>query len=107
MKKLKKFGIILFLSLTTIVTVAAASGTIWYAGNTIKLSWYTDYNTSGDYIDATMTGYGSTKCVYARMGENGTYSKVVESSELSVQVRDYGPFGSIGKGDYEAWGEVN
>ena len=92
-----------FLSLLTITSISAASGTIWYANNTIKFTWATGYNISGDYIDGTGTGYGKQKRVYVRMGSDATISSWVRSTDISVSARDYGPFGSIGEKNYAAW----
>ncbi len=106
MKKLRNLAICFTLLVATTSVAFAASGSEWYAGGTVKLSWYTGWNQSGDFISSTMEGYGSAKRVFARMGAEGTYSDWVEATEISVSVRDYGPFGAIGKGNYDTWGNV-
>lgn len=103
MKIIKKFALVGVLSMLTVTSVAAASGVKWYANNSIRFDWRTDWDLAGDYIAGTGTGYGKQKQVYVRMGESATLSKWAPSTTLSIREIDYGPFGAIGNLDYDAY----
>lgn len=107
--KLKNLFAVTFLSLAmvvcTISLVNAASGNTASTGyigpnDTLYGSYATFNNLRGDGIDVTLAGVGSEKRVYGRMGEDGTYSSWAGATTAQISVTDYGPWGSIGNGDF-------
>jgi len=103
MKLFRKLVCVAAMLMLTTVAVSAANGIEWYRGGTIKLSWYTSWNFRGDFINGTAIGYGWKKQVVVRMGESATISGWADSDRLSISARDYGPYGSIGDGNYAAY----
>jgi len=103
MKLFRKLVCVAATLMLTTVAVSAASGSAWYRGGTIKFTWYTSWNFRGDFINGTAAGYGWRKQVVVRMGESATVSGWAARDTLSISARDYGPFGSIGAGNYSAY----
>lgn len=102
MKKSKKmlFSTIAFFAGAFLV-MAASGGWFTGPGANLYFSWKTGFHLfKGNYITATLEGYGNEKQVYARFGAgNGTYSDWISAKELTAEVTDYG---AITSGDYEA-----
>ncbi len=91
-----------------LISCFAASGVSWHGTcNNIRHTWHTGTTLKGDYMFSDAGGYGNKKKVYARMGEEGTYSKWVGSQTHYVSVTDYGPFGAIGEGNYSHGCQTN
>lgn len=95
------FSVVLLFTSSVAVFAGSTDGT-GYMGSNGNLfgSYYTFNNINGDGINVTLTGTGNTKLIYARMGEQGSYSSWVASSTPSVSLNDYGAWGSIGNSNY-------
>lgn len=102
-KKMKKrsFGTFLTMCILagSIMGVSAASGSGYYGGSdgkSISKEWHTGWNVSGDYTQAKASNRGGytayMKQVYARSGDDGSYSDWVRSGTNSVTHKDYGPY---------------
>ncbi len=101
MRRLSKMKLFLVVAFVGVAFVAADNGG-YLTGpyQNLMFEWKTGTNIiRGNYIEASLEGYGNDKRVFARMGAEGSWSDWIDSNELRAEVTDYGNFF---EGDYEA-----
>lgn len=91
---------LLAVSLATILTLSLGAGAFaqesdyFIQGGILRFQASEGWNLNGSWQDASLSGYGKKKQVWAQCGKDKTTSKWKNEKTLEAYAEDYGPYGA-------------